>query len=223
MEYVRDLLPSQSYADPRNSEIAMDAAPDRYRYILSRPVDAPPGTRFTYSGGDVALLGEVIARATGEPLADYARRRLFAPLGIDRFEWLKDAKGIPIAASGLRLRPRDMAAIGQMMLENGRWRGRQIVPATWIREVIAQHAQVQPNAQCGTEYGYLWWLTAICLGQDRKPLFFASGNGGQDIWVAPSEHLVVVTTAGMYNTFAGDSASGEVVQTLLNARDAASH
>jgi len=92
------------YGDPRNSENAMEAAPDRYRYILSLPIVEAPGVKWTYCGGATALLGHLIARGTGEKLVDYARRALFDPLGLGPVEWSTDAKGEPHAASGGRMR-----------------------------------------------------------------------------------------------------------------------
>ena len=204
------------YTDPRNSEIAMDLAPDRYRYILSRPLSAAPGTHFTYSGGDVALAAAVITRATHKPLEVYAEEKLFAPLGIHA-EWLKDSAGIPYAASGLRMRPRDMGALGQLVLQNGQWRGRTIVPEGWVGTMTEQHAEAHPGQPCGTQYGYLWWLGKICAPDGGRPFFLAVGNGGQTIWIVPSLDLVIVTTLGLYNEPAGDAESGEIALRLMGA------
>lgn len=189
------------YTDVRNSEIAMDVAPDPLRYVLSQRIDVPPGTRFNYSGGDVAVVGAVIARTTKTPLDVYAYQRLFAPLGIERFEWSKN-NGVPRAASGLRLMPRDMAKIGRLMLDGGRWHGRQVVPQSWVDASTTVHVDVEPNKdqpQCGMKYGYLWWIGGDCDVTPPAPWFAAIGNGGQRIWVVPSRRLVVVTTAGLYN------------------------
>lgn len=226
---LRDLLSMTSglrwdertypYTDARNSEIQMDRAADRYRYILSQPIDAAPGERFTYSGGDVALIAAVIARATGERIDVYAKRKLFHPLGIDRFEWLKDAKGVPIAASGLRLSARDMAKLGQMMLQQGRWEGRQIAPAAWVDESTSQHAKFAPDQRCGIQYGYYWWLGALCRGDERTPFVFAVGNGGQYIWIVRPLDLVIVSTTGLYDspTDRGDQSSSDIALSVIAA------
>ena len=103
----------------------MDAADDRYRYILSRPIVASPGERFRYSGGDTMLLAAVIERATKQRLSKYAERVLFRPLGIERHEWIAYSDGTEIAASGLRLLPRDMAKFGLLYLQGGRWAARK--------------------------------------------------------------------------------------------------
>jgi CubicO group peptidase (beta-lactamase class C family) len=184
------------YTDPRNSETAMDLAADRLRHILSQPIDTAPGQRWMYSGGDVALAAELIARAIKKPIDAFARENLFAPLGITEFEWFKDAKGIPIAASGLRLKPRDMLKIGLLMLDGGRVGGRQIVPPDWISASTTSKAVIDKGGDCATEYGYYWWLGPQC-----NPGFIgAIGNGGQRIWIIPAKRLVIVTTAGLYNS-----------------------
>jgi CubicO group peptidase (beta-lactamase class C family) len=185
------------YTDPRNSEIAMDMAEDPYRYVLSQPIDAAPGQRWMYSGGDVALVGEVVARASRTPLETYAQQMIFGPMQMAH-EWSKN-RGIPRAASGLRLTPRDMAKLGVMMLNSGKWNEQQIVPAQWVTLSTSRHAQVEPDPQCGTAYGYLWWLGPGCASTPPTPWFAGIGNGGQRIWIVPSRDLVVVTTGGLYN------------------------
>lgn len=196
---LRDPRTGEITPNPANSEIAMDLAADRYRYILSRPIAAVAGERFAYSGGDVALLAEIIARATHRPIDHYARERLFAPLGIRHFEWLRDHNGIPIAASGLRLRPRDMARIGQLVAADGLWRGRQLVSKDWITAMTTPRALINGDANCGVQYGYLWWMVNICTDGAVWPLIFANGNGGQKIWIDRRAGIVVAITAGFYD------------------------
>lgn len=196
------------YSDPRNSEIAMDIADDPFRYVLSQEIVHAPGEGFLYSGGDVALIGEVIARAAGKSLDAYAQEKLFAPLGIT-FEWSKNGD-MPRAASGLRLTPNDMAILGQIMANGGVWKEQQIVPAAWVTESTQPHARVSEGA-CGTTYGYLWWLGAGCEATPPTPWIAGIGNGGQRIWMVPSRDLVVVITAGLYN----DPAQRPVLDALL--------
>jgi len=121
------------YTDPRNSEIAMDNAADPYRYVLERPIKESPGIRWVYNGGATALLGRIITKGTGKKLDGFAREALFEPLGIRAFEWIENRNGDAIAASGLRITPRDLARIGVMILNDGRHEGRQIVPEAWLK------------------------------------------------------------------------------------------
>ncbi len=205
---VRDVLTMTSglhwdehtfpYTDVRNSEIAMDIAADPYRYVLSQSIDSPPGARFNYSGGDVALVAGIVTRATKTPIEIYAQRMLFGPLGVARFEWSK-SNGIPRAASGLRLTTRDMGKIGLMMWRGGAWGDTQIVPRSWVGASTSAYVHVEGDPVCGTNYGYLWWLNGGCASTPAAPFFAGVGNGGQRIWVVPSRKLVVVSTGGLYN------------------------
>jgi CubicO group peptidase (beta-lactamase class C family) len=208
---------SHPYTDPRNSEIAMDLAPDRYRYILTQKIVSPPGRTWRYSGGDVALAAAALARATRTPLERYAEQKLFRPLGITRFDWLKDDKGIPFAASGLRLTPTDVAKIGQLMLAGGVWKGRQVVPAAWVTASTTPHAVVNPDPRCGLRYGYYWWLGQSCDTTPPTPWFAALGNGAQRLWAVPSRKLVVVSTAGLYNDKRERKTGEAILSAVLDA------
>jgi CubicO group peptidase (beta-lactamase class C family) len=177
----------------------MDRARDRLRFVLEQEIESPPGSRFRYSGGDVALIGAIIARARKQPLDLFAMTALFTPLGITKVEWLQDDRGVPIAASGLRMLPRDMLKIGLLMLQGGRHGGRQVVPEAWVKASVAPHALVEADDACGFHYGYFWWLVPACDKSADPGIFMAIGNGGQRIFVVPERELVVVITAGLYN------------------------
>jgi CubicO group peptidase (beta-lactamase class C family) len=125
MEWDETSLP---YSDPTNSETAMDMAPDRYRFVLERPIVAEPGRYWHYNGGATALLARIIAKGTGRPLSAFAREALFDPIGVGPTEWFTSKDGEPIAASGLRMTPRDLARIGQLMLSGGTWGDRRVLP-----------------------------------------------------------------------------------------------
>jgi CubicO group peptidase (beta-lactamase class C family) len=179
------------YDSPANAEIAMELAPDRYRYVLERPVVEPPGTRWTYCGGATALLGGLISAGTGQPLAQYGRARLFEPLGIDSFEWMTGSDGVASPASGLRLAPRDLARIGELVLNEGASGGRQLVPAAWIDTMLQPRLQTE----WGAGYGYQWYTETMA----GHRLVAGMGNGGQRLFVLPDLDLTVAVTAGNYD------------------------
>jgi CubicO group peptidase (beta-lactamase class C family) len=196
---------SVPYSDPTNSEIAMDMAPNRYRFILGGPVVMEPGRRWIYNGGATALLARIIAKGTGKPLHDFARAALFDPLGIGPTEWYTDSSGEAIAASGLRITPRDLARIGLMMLKGGMWGGRPIVPAQWIERSTSPMVDVDEIRQ----YGYHWYLGKFAFTVSTGPrwarsrlerFWSAIGNGGQRLFVFPGLDLVTAITAGNYDT-----------------------
>lgn len=176
------------YTDPRNSEIAMELATDRCRFVLERPVVALPGTRWSYSGGATALIGRLIATGTGSPLHEFARRSLFEPLGITASEWTAGRDGEASAASGLRLTPRDLVRIGRAILAGGE----AVIPAPWLEAALEPLVTVDE----ASDYGYFWYLTSTPSG-DR--MVAAMGNGGQRLWVLPDRDLVVATTFGNYD------------------------
>jgi len=185
------------YTDPENSELAMEHAQDRYRYILERPSFEEPGSSWTYSGGAVALLGALIARGTGMSLPEFASQALFEPLGIDNFEWAQGRDGTPSAASGLRLRPRDLLRIGTMIVDGGVFQGRRIVAKAWLDASFAPSTQT-PD---GLDYGYLWFLGAAPVAEPKKQLKWMGGfgNGGQRLWLMPDVGLSAVIMSGNYN------------------------
>lgn len=188
---------TRPYTDPENSEIAMEMAPDRYRYILERPLVGDPGTRWIYSGGATALVGEILQRGTGQKLADYARERLFSPLGINQFDWSSGRDGAYSPASGLRLAAPDLLKIGRLVLDNGIWQGREIVPEAWIR------ASLQPIIETseGPGYGYFWFCGQVPVPALGGPTrwFAGFGNGGQRLWLCPKADVAAVIYSGNYN------------------------
>ena len=180
------------YTDPRNSEIAMEMAADRYRYVLDRPLVHEPGTRWTYNGGATAIIGHLIAQGVQKPIDIYAKEKLFTPLGVENFEWVHGQDGVPSAASGLRMNIHDLAKIGGLIMNNGQFNGQQIVPKDWLTMSFTPHA----NLENGLRYGFFWWLAA----QGSPPNWVAGfGNGGQRLTINQRENLVLAVFAGNYN------------------------
>ena len=180
------------YTDTRNSETAMELAEDRNRYVLNRLMVSVPGDRWVYNGGATAIIARLISKGVGKPLDVYAKEKLFAPLGIEVFEWASGDDGVPLAASGLRLNIHDLAKIGQLILDDGKWEERQIVPADWLRASFTPEADLAS----GLRYGLFWWLA----GEGEPPRWVAGfGNGGQRLMINPSDQMVFVVFAGNYN------------------------
>jgi CubicO group peptidase (beta-lactamase class C family) len=184
------------YGDPRNSETAMEAAPDRFRFILERPIAGEPGVKWTYCGGATALLGRLIAKGTGEALLPYARRVLFDPMDFGPAEWMKGDDGEPHTASGLRLLPRDMLKVGELALAGGKWNGKQVVPADWVRRATTPMVTIDR----GRSYGYHWYMGDIVAGMPPQPHHWVGGIGwgGQRLFAFPTLDLVVAMNCGNY-------------------------
>lgn len=179
--------------DDNNDEARMHRAWNPCRYVLGLPVAAPAGQAFFYNTGALTLVSAIVHKATGRPLDEFARETLFEPLGITGVEWSR-IRGDTDAGGGLRLRPRDMAKIGQLVLAGGRWRDRQIVSNGWIAASTTQKIEATDDQT----YGYLWWLGRSRLKERAVNWIGALGRGGQSIRIVPELDLVVVVTAGYY-------------------------
>jgi len=186
---------SLPYNNPANSELKMDDAADPIRYVLEQPVIAPPGSVYNYNGGNTFLLAAVLAKVTGKRLDEYARDKLFGPLGITDVEWVNlPSTGQPYAPSGLRLRPRDAAKLGQLMISDGVWNDTQILPPGWTG------ASMKPrvNGEGLYYYGYQWWLGRTMRNEQSLHWAAGVGWGGQRLYAVPDLDLVVMINAGHY-------------------------
>ena len=167
---------------------------DWIKYILSVPMQATPGTYASYCSGGVTVLGSIIAARSGQKLEEFARVRLFDPLNMGSVRWLHSPLGVTNASSAIQLRPRDAAKFGNLFLNGGRWYGVQVVPQAWVERTAQRHTAIR-----GGPYGWLWWKSDFNVRGAAQPGMFASGNGGNMIFVLPGERLVVVITASNYN------------------------
>jgi CubicO group peptidase (beta-lactamase class C family) len=157
------------------------------RTLMTRPLEHEPGTVFSYDSGSSHLLSAVLTKVTGEQAATLARERIFRPLGITGgWRWPDDGQGVSIGGDGLAMRARDLAKLGQLYLQEGRWNGTQVVPAAWVRRSTRPRA----NVGAGQGYGYQWWVQEGPRGR----AYAALGFGGQAIVVLPALDLVVVLT-----------------------------
>ena len=193
------------YSDPRNDEIRMTRDSEPLKYALARPFVVEPGSDFKYNGGLTQVVAAVLVRATKMSLQDYARVKLFEPLGITDVEWVGNLAGMPAAASGLRLRARDLAKFGSLYLNGGKWNGKQVIPANWIELSTRRQFRFRPRtgADSGGEfgYGYFWWYSCYPSAAGLIEARTAVGNGQQRIFVLPALNVVVTMFAGRYNDF----------------------
>jgi CubicO group peptidase (beta-lactamase class C family) len=147
----------------------------------ARPLVAAPGEKFAYDNALVPMLGAVLEKATGMPLPDYARKHLVGPMGLAE----------PSYQALLHMRTMDIAKLGQLVLNQGVWDGKQVISADYI--AAATRAQNAGGAPVGMPYGYMWWI--LPTQQQPAPTFMASGYGGQMIWVHRPLDLVVAVTS----------------------------
>jgi CubicO group peptidase (beta-lactamase class C family) len=177
-------------SSPGNEE-RMYRTNDWVRFIVDLRMLHPPGAHWAYCTGGVVTLGAVLASAAGRPADEIARDVLFGPLGIVDYHWEYTPAGQVDTGGHIHMRPRDMAKLGQLMLNGGLWNGERLLSESWIRESTARQSPAD-----GPDYGYLWWRRQTMAGTRA---FFASGNGGQSIIVVPDLDLVAVFTGSYYN------------------------
>lgn len=164
---------------------------DWAQFALDLPMTFEPGTRFLYCNANCHLLSALLTQVTGTNALAFAQRELFHPLGILDSAWPADPEGNNFGWGDLQLHPRDMARLGQLFLQRGRWASRQIVPEGWLRVATLAHVQRTGGKD---HYGYYWWVS------DELPgLFEAVGRGGQRITVWPDKELVLVYTGGGFD------------------------
>jgi CubicO group peptidase (beta-lactamase class C family) len=181
------------YSDPRNNEHHQVRSDDWIGYVLERPMRDEPGTKWEYNTGSVHLLSGIIKQATGQFSDKFAEKYLFEPLGIKKYEWNRDPKGYPCTGGthgGLRMRTRDVAKIGHIILNRGKWKGRQIVSEDWVKLSTKLHYDPQNfNA-----LGYLWWHQSLVIHETKIESIYGAGYGGQSLTIVPNLNLIIVFT-----------------------------
>lgn len=176
-------------------QFALDLPVKGYAPWMPRPEQSPHGRAFAYCTAGSFLLGALLERATGQPLEAFAAQALERPLDIVRSHWLHASEGTGMGGGGTRYRSRDLAKFGQLLIDRGRWRGRQVVPARWVDAMTTVQAQARDDA----DYGYQLWRFRFPVRGTERGVWAMSGNGGNYVFALAEERLVVVVTRRAYN------------------------
>lgn len=162
------------------------------KFVLEQPVEFEPGIQMKYSCGSSHILSAILQKATGMNTSEFARKNLFAPLGINDFHWYQDTQGIAIGGFGLRMKIEDMLKFGMLYAENGKWNSKQLISADWIARSVSPSLTSEPL------YSYHWRIMKNIKEEDAEnKTFYAMGMGGgrgQYIFVNQKRGLVAVFT-----------------------------
>jgi CubicO group peptidase (beta-lactamase class C family) len=196
---VQDLLTMSVGHDkePLRSVIVMQ--PDWIRGFLNHPIVAKPGTKFLYNTLATYMLSAIIQKVTGETTLAYLKPRLLDPLHITGIDWELDQKGINVGGWGIRVKTEDMAKLGLLYLNKGKFEGKQILPAAWVAEATRKHIDQEPDATAEKRatgqyadwiqgYGYQFW-------RSRHNSFRGDGAFGQYILMIPEQDAVLIITS----------------------------
>lgn len=168
------------------------------KFALDLPMDDKTrvGEKWRYFTGGVVVLGDIINKSVPGGLEKYSDQKLFQPLGITRYKWDYTPQRVPNTAGGLQMSALDFAKYGQLYKNNGLWNGKQIVSAEWVKKSLSK--QIKLSATGNDYYGYLFWNTTFDVDGNLYEAFYASGNGGNKIYVFKDQPLIVVVTAAAF-------------------------
>ena len=221
---IRDLLNMRSGLDADDedpsspgNEDRLDQSTDWLKTVYAVPMKRPPGQQYLYSSINAFLTGVLIENATHLPLDQFAKQQLFDPLGINAFQW----RHVPInritGQGNLRITTRDEARIGQLFLNHGNFNNHQLVSADWVQRSLANQVPISTSDPFADNYGYMWYTKPEQVAGHTILVHFASGNGGNKIYLIPSLDMVVAITSSAYSTNYGQRRSQDILLKILSA------
>ena len=204
---IRDLLTMSAgfaweemipFNDPQNDNRKMFQSGKWLSYALTRPMEREPFREFKYNSGCPIIVAGIIEKATNMKLDEFAGKFLFEPLKIEMFRWLKDSTGFCHAGGGLFLKPMDMVKIGILVMNNGKWKNRQLISEDSIKKATSSYLSTSFDS---STYGFFWWIREMSINDNKTTkVISAEGAGGQKLYIFPEYKLVVAFTESNYST-----------------------
>lgn len=202
----------EEFNDTKDCEDEMSLSKNWVEYSLNLSMKDKPGEKWAYTSIDPVILSGIIRKATNMSIMDFAKKYLFDPLGISSYKWTVDPSGNGMTAGSFYIRPIDMLKIGQLVKNKGGWERKQIISKKWISQSTICDISIpdfsfmkSSRSKVGfpepAYYGYYWYRETIKTKDIQQNLLFASGNGGQYIFIVQDLNLTVVFTQGNYRSF----------------------
>lgn len=209
---MRSGFDCEEFNDTKDCETSMSETDNWVKFCLDLPMKNKPGTVFSYTSSNPMILSGIISKVAHMSVMDFAAKYLFNPLGITHYKWTVDPSGNGMTAGSFYILPEDMLKIGQMVRDGGRWKGKQVISKTSIEHAtnaskpipdfsFARVSKSQDLIPQNTFYGGFWYRERIKTKTIDEELLFASGNGGQYIFIIKRLNLVVVFTQGNYGSW----------------------
>ncbi len=202
-------------ASSTGNEDRLDRSRDWMAFVRTVPLVSAPGQDYVYSSLTAFLAGRVVEAQTQQALSDFADTALFRPLGIRRFAWRRGPKGEGVGQGNLSITARDMIAIGELVLRHGRAGGRRLVDSAWVARALETHVRIGEVDRYADGYGYMWYTKHYVVADRRIAVHFASGNGGNKIYVIPAYDAVVAITSSAYGRGHGQRRSEQILKQVL--------
>ncbi|MEM7382184.1 MAG: serine hydrolase, partial [Bacteroidota bacterium] len=207
---VNNLAQEDYYQNPANPKSWLQS-------VLEAPMVKEPGTYADYGSANPFLLGVCLKERLDGSMAFYMDNKLFAPLGITNYiNQTDDSEVDPYFGGGMLLTPRDLLKFGQLYLDKGKWKGKQIIPEDWVDESFQKHMRLQ-DVRDKNQYGYLWWHDTYESQGKAIDTIEARGAGGQFIFIIPSLDVVVAITSGNFRNRKGNQPRDILKDFLLPA------
>ena len=188
------------------------------QYLLSIPLAEEPGKRWVYADINAALIGAIIEETSGMSLRDFAKEKVFGPLGIKEFYWYANAANQTVAAGNLYLSTLDFAKLGVLVTNKGKWGNEQIVQADYIERLLARKVfDITDQFFLADTYGMFWYKAQRTFNDKKIDYLFASGRGGNLLVVVPEENMVIALTSTAYGPRYGHSRAYDFLTKVLNA------
>ena len=200
-------------SDSPGHEDKMDASNNWVDFTLNLPIDKTKkiGNQWDYMSASCIVLGDIIHKSVPNGLEKYSNEKLFKPLGITKFKWQLTPQKVANTAGSLQLRSLDFAKYGQLYKNEGIWNGKQILSKDWIEKSFSHQMTISENEY----YGYLFWSKTYKVNGLNYEVNYASGNGGNRIYIFKDYPIVIVITSTAYNTPYGERQAEKIMQNYL--------
>ena len=191
-------------SDPNNSYLQMINSDDWIKYVLELPLETFPGEKFKYNNGTSTLFSVIVSDAVENNFDNYTDTNLLSKIDIANHSWAYMAGGYPGTAGndgGIFLTARDMSKFGLLYLNNGQWKGKQVINESWVQNSISPHIQILKNNNLHFDYGYQWWINERVKDKNMTEIAvpYATGRGGQYIFLINDYDMMVVIISPHYN------------------------